>query len=524
MRNILFNEEVEKKILNGVTAISSAVKMTMGAKGRNVMIEKGNFQHPIITKDGVTVAQNVSLSDKEEDMICSLVRKVAWETNVSAGDGTTTSVVLAESLIKNGLNVIKKEYANPFDIQKGMNIAKDYFISELKNNAIKKNRKFIVKNIANVSSNGDKDIERLAIEAFNKVGDNGIVMPSISDSKESYIEFIDGMIYKSGTTTPALLDNGIQILNDCYIYVIDERLEDIQQVSWAILTAKEHNGNLLIICAGIDHSVAPKIALEAYNHNVQVGIIKSILYGEEKMDLLKDILVYTNAEVLYDTNSFKKSTLGYCKQVQVYNTYTVFKEGNYNKDTLKNHIKSLSKRKNKGDFLKRNAIKERIALLKKGMSVIYIGSSTEIEAKERFDRVEDTINAVHSAISEGVVIGGGKALLNISKNNNKEEYFAKNNINPKYMGGFKIVEEALKYPFYTIIENAGLNIEEIEVELENKEPNIGYNVYTEQYEDFSQSGIIDPIKTLRVALENSISIAGTLLTTNCIISESYDKD
>lgn len=531
-KELKFNQENIEKLKKGVDELYKAVSVTLGPAGRNVIIEK-EYESPISTKDGVTVAKEIKLKDKFENLGVSLVKEAASQTNDIVGDGTTTSTVLAHAIIKGGLSYLKNE-ANPIEIKRGIEKTVKEVVKLLKSHSKDISSQDEIKQVAMISSNNDEIIGQLISEAMNKVGREGVVTVEDSNTSESYLEVVEGMQFARGYLSPYFINKQelMQVqLENPYILLYDKRISTIKELVKLMEQVIAKNRPLLIIAEDIEGEALSTLIVNKLRGSIQCCAVKAPEYGTKKTQLLEDLAILTGGKVISPEKGDKLdkvtvSELGECRLVTIDNKNTTIIDGKGDVDKIKERIVEIksSVEKSTSNY-ETEKLQERLGKLAGGVAVIYIGAETEVEMKEKHDRVDDSLHATKAAIDEGIIPGGGIALYYISteldkkniKLDNKDQEF-----------GYEIVMNAIKQPFTKIVMNAGLVPDVIWNEIRRGKSsnfNSGYDVRNECYiKDMYEEGIVDPTKVSRVALEKAASVAGLFLTTECSIVINNDDE
>lgn len=531
-KRIEFSDQARRQLLAGVDKLADAVVATLGPSGRNVVIDQiqGN---PISTKDGVTVAKAVELEDEIENIGAQLVRQASIKTADQAGDGTTTSTLLARQIYKDGLNMISFN-RNPIEIKRGIDkavtIVLDYIKTNLAQN-IKTEEQ--LKQVATISGNNDLEVGTLISTAMDKVGVDGVVTIEESRTGETYLETVEGIQFNRGYKSPYFVtDNKSMqaVLNKPLILITTERLQQIKELLPLLETCSTQNRSLLIIAEDIDGEALSTLVVNKMRGILNVTAVKAPEFGDRRKAVLEDIATLTGGVVISKEKGMRLDKLdtkwlGNAKKVTVSKDYTTIIDAQGSAEAIEQRIEEIKSQieESKSPFEK-ETLQDRLAKFVGGVAMIFVGGHTEVELKEKKDRVEDALHATKAAIEEGIVPGGGIALLNASYNLQCPE-----DITGDQGLGFQIVLEAITRPFKQILLNAGKNLDEIEII--NSNINIdsdnswkGYNPKTEEYVDMFTQGIVDPFKVTRLALENAASVAGTLLTTEAIIVNKVDND
>lgn len=534
-KTIEFSDACRKKMQTGVNVLADAVSATMGAKGRNVVIHKLNSS-PIVTKDGVTVAKEIELSDPIENLGAEMLRKVASKTNEDAGDGTTTATVLAREIFNSGLKKLSNSY-NPILMKRGMDEAVNYITYNLKKMAIQVNDKSIIKNIASISANNDEELGKTISTAIDKVGLDGVVTVEESRNGNTYLELVDGLQFDRGYYSPYFINNEekLQFLGrDCFVLGFMGKLDKFEKAVKVLEYVISQGRPILIIVDDIDTMAT----LNTFIHNVLRGmvsccIVRTAGYGDQKKPLLEDIMVLTGGKMVdvetgVDISKFTsddcKLYLGEADKVVVDKMSTTIVNGRGKQEEINKRVKQIKELlpDAKSEF-ERDKLQERIAKLTGGVSVIYVGGASEVEAQEKKYRIEDALNATRASIEEGIVAGGGTALIRASQMK-IEDYENKLKSEDEQVG-WKIIMDAITAPLKTIVYNAGENSEYVVETIKNAtEPNLGYNVLTSEFTDMIDEGVIDPVKVTRMALQNASSVAGLMLTTEVVVIEDKEEN
>ena len=530
-KQIVHGEESRAAILRGVNQLADAVKITLGPKGRNVVLGK-SYGSPTITKDGVTVAKEIDLKDSMENMGAQMVREVASKTSDVAGDGTTTATVLAQAIYREGVKTVAAG-ANPMALKRGIDKA-----VERATTAIQKLSKPVagdmIAQVGTISANGDAAIGELIAKAMEKVGKDGVITVEDAKTMETDLEFVEGMQFDRGYLSPyfitdadkmeSVLENPVVLLSEKKISAMRDLLPILEQIA-------KLNRPILIIAEDIEGEALATLVVNKLRGTINVAAVKAPGFGDRRKELLQDIAVLTGGKVISEDlgvklENVKVEDLGRAKKVTINKENTIIIDGAGNKDDLKARVKTLRTQiEDSSSDYDREKLQERLAKLVGGVAVIRVGAATETELKEKKARVEDAMNATRAAVEEGIVAGGGVALIRAAKALDKFVVFQTNEDDettgdPDEQIGVNIVKRALEEPLRQIVQNAGKEgaviVEKVRA---SKDPNFGYNAATETFEDLVAAGIIDPAKVTRCALQNAASIAGLMLTTEALISE-----
>ena len=524
-KQIQFSEDARQSLLNGVSKIAKAVKSTLGPAGRNVVIDK-KFGAPHITKDGVTVAKDVELEDPYENMGARLVREVSSKTNDVAGDGTTSSVVLAEAIYKRGLRAVTAG-ANPIQVQRGIVKAAGQVAEALKTLSIPVRSQDDIVQVATVSANWDKEIGSIIAEAVGRIGKDGAVTVEEARGVETSLEVVEGMEFDKGYLSPYFITDMAKqeaVLDKPCILVTDTKITSVKPLL-PILEAASRNGTpLLIIADDVDGEAQSMLVINSIRGVLKVAAVKAPGFGDRKKEILRDIATLTGGELITDETGIKLENvtlaqLGQAARVTVTKSSTVIVDGAGTKEDIEKRAASIRKQiAESNSEYDREKLQERLAKLSAGVAVIKVGAATETEMKEKKDRVDDALHATRAAVEEGIVPGGGVALIRAISNISDADYTGDELI------GLNIVRQAVEEPMRQIVANSGAEAALI-VEKVKVAENIwdGFNVKTGKYENLLDSGVIDPTKVTRSALQNAASVAGLMLTTECIIGDVPDK-
>jgi len=535
-KQIVHGEESRAAILRGVNQLADAVRITLGPKGRNVVLGK-SYGSPTITKDGVTVAKEIDLKDAMENMGAQMVREVASKTSDVAGDGTTTATVLAQAIYREGVKTVAAG-ANPMALKRGIDKA-----VERATEAIKKLSKPVagdmIAQVGTISANGDAAIGELIAEAMAKVGKDGVITVEDAKTMETDLEFVEGMQFDRGYLSPyfitdaekmeAVLENPVVLLSEKKISSMRDLLPILEQVA-------KLGKPILIIAEDVEGEALATLVVNKLRGTINVVAVKAPGFGDRRKELLQDIAILTGGKVISEDlgiklENVKVEDLGRAKKATINKDDTIIIDGAGNTDDLKGRVKTLKAQiEDSSSDYDREKLQERLAKLVGGVAVIRVGAATEMELKEKKARVEDAMNATRAAVEEGIVAGGGVALIRAAKALDKFIIFeadedGENTGDPDEQIGVNIVKRALEEPLRQIVQNAGKEgaviVEKVRA---NKDANFGYNAATETFEDLVAAGIIDPAKVTRCALQNAASIAGLMLTTEALISELQEDD
>jgi chaperonin GroEL len=526
-KNIMFREEGRQKLLKGVRTLADAVKVTLGPKGRNVIIDK-SYGAPHITKDGVTVAKEIELEDKLENMGAQMVKEVASKTADNAGDGTTTATVLAEAIYSEGLRNVAAG-ANPLDLKRGMEKAVIAVVKELQKKSKKINNKNEIEQVATISANNDKEIGEIIARAMERVGKDGTITVEEAKGFETTLEVVEGMNFDRGYLSPYFTTNPENqecILEDAYILVHEKKISAIKDLIPILQTVAETGAPLLIIAEDVEGEALATLVINRIRGSLKICAVKAPGFGDRRKAILEDIAVITGAEMLCDELGHKLDQatiqmLGRAKKIIIRKDDTTIIEGAGTKAKIQDRIAQIKRQLESTDSdYDREKLQERLAKLSGGVAKICVGAATEVEMKEKKDRVDDAQHATAAAVEEGILPGGGTAYIRCIPELNK----LIETLEGDQKTGARIIAKALTAPLRMISENAGKEGAIILQQVEKLSENHGYNALTDNFVDMIKEGILDPTKVVRCALENAASIAGILLTTEaCVTDVVSDK-
>ena len=519
-KQILFNEEARRALERGVNALADAVKVTLGPKGRNVVLDK-KFGAPTITNDGVTIARDIELEDPFENMGAQLVKEVSIKTNDVAGDGTTTATLLAQAMIREGMKNVAAG-ANPMIVKKGIQEAVNVLVEEIKNTAVKVEGKTAIAQVASISA-GDDEIGSLIADAMEKVGPSGVITVEESKTMGTNLEVVEGMQFDRGYISPYMVtdpDKMEAVLNNPLILITDRKIGAIADLLPVLEKVVQQGKELLIIAEDIEGEALATLVVNRLRGTFRAVAVKAPGFGDRRKAMLEDIAILTGGQVISEElgrklDSVELEDLGKARQVRVTKEETIVVDGEGDKDAIKSRAGQIEAqvKETSSDF-DREKLQERLAKLAGGVAVINVGAATEVELKEKKLRIEDALNATRAAVEEGIVAGGGVALVraisaleNLSGANQDEST------------GIKIVKRAIEEPLRQIVANAGGEGSVIVAKVAEGSGDFGYNAKTDEYVNMLEAGIIDPTKVTRVASENAASVSGMLLTTECVITE-----
>ena len=521
-KNIIFNTESRDALKRGVDALANAVKVTLGPKGRNVVIGK-SFGGPIITKDGVTVAKEIELEDVVENMGAQMVKEVASNTNDLAGDGTTTATVLAQAIITAGLKNVAAG-ANPMDVKRGIDKAVKVLIKDIKSQAQTVGNSYDkIEQIASISANNDNVIGSLIAEAMKKVKTEGVITVEEAKGTETHVEVVEGMQFDRGYLSPYFITDAEKMeanMENPFILIYDKKISAMKDLLPILEQTAKAGRPLVIIAEDVDGEALSTLVVNKIRGALKVSAVKAPGFGDRRKAMLEDIAILTNGTVVSEERGFKlESTtlemLGTAEKITIDKDNTTLVNGAGDSNTIKARINQIKAQieSSTSDYDKEK-LQERLAKLAGGVAVLYVGAPTEVEMKEKKDRVDDALAATRAAVEEGIVPGGGVAIVRATDKLTKLK-----GDNDDEQTGINIITRAAEEPLRQIVENAGLEGSVIVAKVREGKGDFGFNAKTEVFENLYKAGVIDPAKVVRVALENAASVAGMLLTTECVIAE-----
>lgn len=522
-KQIIFNENARQAILRGIDKVTNTVKVTLGPRGRNVILDKSSS--PVICNDGVTIAKEIELKDKFENIGAKLIKEVASQTQDKAGDGTTTAAVLTQIMVAEGIKNITAG-ANPIAIKKGIESAVEKVVQYLKEKSVKVENKQRIAQVATISANNDEYIGNLIAEAMEKVGSNGVITVEEAKSIETTLELVEGMQLDKGYLSPYMASDQEKMetyYDEPYILITDKTISSVKEIVPVLEAVSHESRPLLIIAEDVEGEALTMLVINLLRGVLKVCAIKSPGFGDEKREILEDIAILTGGKVISKDKDDKLENvttedLGSAKKVKVTKDDTLIIQGNGRKDKIENRIRMIkSKIDTENSEYAREDLRKRLAKLSGGVAVINVGAATETELKEKKMRIDDALHATKAAVEEGVVSGGGLALFHAAKK------LSALNLPEDQMVGVKIVKKALEEPIRQIAVNAGKEGSEVIAQLIGKDESIGYNAQTDKYGKLFEEGVIDPTKVVRNALQTSASIAAMILTTEALVAD-YEED
>jgi chaperonin GroEL len=522
-KDVRFSSDARERMLRGVDILANAVRVTLGPKGRNVVLDK-SFGAPRITKDGVTVAKEVELEDKFENMGAQMVREVASKTSDKAGDGTTTATVLAHSIVREGAKFVASGM-NPMDLKRGIDLAVVEAVKDIEKRAKKIKSSEEVAQVGTVSSNGDKSIGDMIAKAMQKVGNEGVITVEEAKSLETELDVVEGMQFDRGYLSPYFITNAekmIAELEDPYILIHEKKLSSLQPMLPVLEAVVQTGKPLVIIAEDVEGEALATLVVNKLRGGLKVAAVKAPGFGDRRKAMLEDIAILTGGQMIAEDLGIKLESvaiamLGRAKRVRIEKENTTIIDGAGKKKDIEGRVAQIKAQieETTSDY-DREKLQERLAKLAGGVAVIRVGGATEVEVKEKKDRVDDALNATRAAVEEGIVPGGGVALLRA-----RQAVGKLHSDNIDVQSGIKIVLKALESPLRQIVENAGVEGSIVVHRInEHKSPTYGFNAQTEQYVDLIEAGIVDPTKVVRTALQDAASVAGLLITTEAMIAET----
>ncbi|MER8885760.1 chaperonin GroEL [Mesorhizobium sp. M0816] len=525
-KDVKFSRDARERMLRGVNILADAVKVTLGPKGRNVVIDK-SFGAPRITKDGVTVAKEIELEDKFENMGAQMVREVASKTNDIAGDGTTTATVLAQSIVQEGHKSVAADM-NPMDLKRGIDLAVADVVATLIKNAKKIKTSEEVAQVGTIAGNGDVSVGSMIAEAMQKVGNEGVITVEEAKTAETELEVVEGMQFDRGYLSPYFVTNAEKMvadLEDAYILLHEKKLSNLQAMLPILEAVVQTSKPLVIISEDVEGEALATLVVNKLRGGLKIAAVKAPGFGDRRKAMLEDIAILTGGQVISEDLGIKLENvglnmLGRAKKVSISKENTTIVDGAGKKAEIQGRVAQIKQQieETTSDYDKEK-LQERLAKLAGGVAVIRVGGATEVEVKEKKDRVDDALNATRAAVEEGIVPGGGVALLRASLS------IKATGANSDQTAGISIVRRALQAPARQIAANAGAEASIVAGKiLENKGATFGYNAQTGEYGDMIAMGIVDPVKVVRTALQDAASVAGLLVTTEAMIAEAPKKE
>src|SRR5438477_1709912 len=525
-KDVRFSGDARDRMLRGVDILANAVRVTLGPKGRNVVLDK-SFGAPRITKDGVTVAKEIELPDKFENMGAQMVREVASKTSDQAGDGTTTATLLAQAIVREGAKAVAAGM-NPMDLKRGIDVAVAAVVEDIKKRSKKISTNEEIAQVGTISANGEREVGEMIAQAMQKVGNEGVITVEEAKSLETELDVVEGMQFDRGYLSPYFVTNAekmIAELENPYILIHEKKLSGLQAMLPVLESVVQSGRPLLIVAEDVEGEALATLVVNKLRGGLKVAAVKAPGFGDRRKAMLEDIAILTAGQVISEDLGIKLENvtlddMGKAKRVTIDKENTTIVEGSGKGADIQGRVAQIRRQieETTSDYDKEK-LQERLAKLAGGVAVINVGAATETEMKERKARVEDALHATRAAVEEGIVSGGGVALLRCIpameavKPENDDERI-----------GIDIVKRAVEYPTRALAENAGVEGSVVVQEVKRRKGNDGYNVSTGEYEDLVKAGVVDPKKVTRTALQNAASIAGLLLTTECLVTEIPEKE
>ncbi len=526
-KNITFDTEARDALKKGVDALANAVKVTLGPKGRNVVIDK-KFGGPSITKDGVTVAKEIELEDALENMGAQMVKEVASNTNDLAGDGTTTATVLAQAIINAGLKNVAAG-ANPMDLKKGIDKAVNLIITDLKKQSKEIGNSYDkIEQVASISANNDNIIGSLIAEAMKKVKTEGVITVEEAKGTETHVEVVEGMQFDRGYLSPYFITDPEKMetnLENPYVLIYDKKISAMKDLLPILEQTAKEGRPLMIIAEDVDGEALSTLVVNKIRGSLKVAAVKAPGFGDRRKAMLEDIAILSGGTVISEERGFQLETatidmLGKCEKIVIDKDNTTIVNGAGKKNNITARVNQIkSQIESSSSDYDKEKLQERLAKLAGGVAVLYVGAPTEVEMKEKKDRVDDALSATRAAVEEGIVPGGGVAIVRAAEKLNKLK-----GENDDEQTGINIITRAVEEPLRQIVENAGMEGSVIVAKVTEGKEDFGFNAKTDTFEGLYKAGVIDPAKVVRVAIENAASVAGMLLTTECVISDIPEEN
>ena len=525
-KDIKFDIEARDGLKRGVDALANSVKVTLGPKGRNVIISK-SFGGPQVTKDGVTVAKEIELENELENMGAQMVKEVASKTNDLAGDGTTTATVLAQAIVKDGLKNVASG-ANPMDLKRGIDKAVSCISEELnKQSKQVGNSSEKIQQVASISANNDSNVGNLIATAFEKVGKEGVITVEEAKGTDTYVDVVEGMQFDRGYLSPYFVTNADKMITELenpYILLFDKKISNLQEILPILEPVSQSGRSLLIIAEDVEGQALATLVVNKLRGGLKIAAVKAPGFGDRRKAMLEDIAILTGGTVVSEERGFSLenadlSMLGTAETITIDKDNTTIVNGSGKATEIKARVNQIKAQieTTTSDY-DREKLQERLAKLAGGVAVLYVGAASEVEMKEKKDRVDDALHATRAAVEEGIVAGGGVALVRT-----KEKLTKLKAENADEKTGIQIVEKAIEAPIRTIVENAGGEGSIVISKVLESKDSIGYDAKNEEYVDMLKAGIIDPKKVTRIALENAASVAGMILTTECAVVDIKEE-
>ena len=525
-KDVRFGDDVRQKMVNGVNILANAVRVTLGPKGRNVVLER-SYGSPTITKDGVSVAKEIELKDKFENMGAQLVKEVASKTNDIAGDGTTTATVLAQAIIREGMKSVAAGM-NPMDLKRGIDKAVEAAVADLKSQSKPCTTSKEIAQVGAISANSDASVGQIIADAMDKVGKEGVITVEDGSGLQNELDVVEGMQFDRGYLSPYFINNQerqIALMDNPFVLLYDKKISNIRDLLPALEQVAKAGRPLLIIAEDIDGEALATLVVNNIRGILKTCAVKAPGFGDRRKAMLEDIAILTGGTVIAEElglklENIKLEDLGQAKRIEVGKENTIIIDGAGNEDNIKARIDQVKKQaEDATSDYDREKLQERVAKLAGGVAVIKVGATTEIEMKEKKARVEDALHATRAAVEEGIVAGGGVALIRA-----RDAIAKVKGDNHDQDAGVKIVLRAVEEPLRQIVQNAGCEPSVVVNNVAAGKGNYGYNASNETYGDMVEMGVLDPTKVTRSALQNAASVAGLMLTTDCMIAELPKED
>jgi chaperonin GroEL len=525
-KEVKFSQDAREKLIRGVDILANAVRVTLGPKGRNVVLDK-SFGAPRVTKDGVTVAKEIELADKFENMGAQMVREVAAKQSSTAGDGTTTATILAHAIVKEGAKSVAAG-ANPMDVKRGVDLAVDAIVADLKANSRKITKSDEIAQVGTISANGDASIGKMIAEAMKKVGNEGVITVEEAKSLETELDVVEGMQFDRGYLSPYFITNAEKMLAELeepYILIHEKKLSSLQSMLPVLEAVVQSGKPLLIIAEDIEGEALATLVVNKLRGGLKVAAVKAPGFGDRRKAMLEDIAILTAGTMIAEDLGIKLEnvtlqTLGTAKKVRIEKENTTIVDGAGSKKDIEGRIGQIKAQieETTSDYDKEK-LQERLAKLSGGVAVIRVGGATEVEVKEKKDRVDDALHATRAAVEEGILPGGGVPLLRAAKTLKGVKVE-----NDDQRTGVEIVRKAVQHPARQIVENSGMDPVVVGKILDKADYAFGYDAQKDEYGDLFKLGIIDPTKVVRTALQDGASVAGLLITTEAMVAEKPKKE
>lgn len=525
-KEIEFGEDARKKILSGVDTLAKAVKVTLGPKGRNVVLDK-SFGSPTITKDGVTVAKDIELEDKFENMGAQMVKEVASKTSDVAGDGTTTATVLAQAIYREGVKLVSAAH-NPMDLKRGIDKAVKLLVSKLDELSKPTSSQEEIAQVGTISANNDKEIGSILAEAMEKVGKDGVITVDEAKSMETTLEVVEGMQFDRGYLSSYFVTDSERmetVFDDAYVLIHEKKISTMKDLLPVLETVVQSGKPLVIVAEDVDGEALTTLVVNKLRGSLKIAAVKAPGFGDRRKAMLEDLAVLTGGVVISEDLGFKLENatleqLGHARQFSITKENTTIVDGGGKPADIEARVNQIrSEIENTTSEYDKEKLQERLAKLTGGVAVVKVGAATETELKEKKHRVEDALASTRAAVEDGIVPGGGTALIRVQSYLNEVEVE-----NEEESFGVKIIKKAIEEPLRQIVTNAGLEPAVVLEKVRNSSDNVGFNAHTEIYEDLFAAGVIDPTKVTKTALTNAASVASLLLTTEALVAEKPSDD